>query len=102
MTDFTRKLLTIVTEAALETSLIKVVDSLGAQGYTISDARGKGGRGVRNARWEATANIRIEIICDQSTCEKIAMYLKENFYDDYAMILFESDVNVLRPDKFQN
>ncbi len=100
MSDFTRRLLTIVTEAALETSLTKVFDKLGAQGYTISDARGKGSRGVRNARWEATANIRIEIICDQSTCEKISLHLKEHFYDNYAMILFESDVTVLRPGKF--
>ena len=42
MSDNIKKLLTIVTEAALENILIKDIERLGAQGYTITDARGKG------------------------------------------------------------
>ena len=30
----------------------------------------------------------------------IAAYLQEHYYADYAMILFLSDVEVLRPEKF--
>lgn len=100
MQSYNRKLLTIVAEAALESTLTKEFDRLGAQGYTICDCRGKGGRGVRNARWDASANIRIEIVCDPAVCEAIALFLKGHYYKNYAMILFESDVNVMRPDKF--
>lgn len=95
-----RKLLTIVTEAAIEGILIRDIERLGAHGYTITDARGKGGRGVRNAGWTATGNIRMEVICDADTAATIATYLQKHYYDNYAMILFLSSVDVLRPEKF--
>jgi len=94
------QILNIVTEAALESRLIKEVESLGAKGYTISDVRGKGSRGVRSARWEASSNIRIEIICDSQIAQTISLALKEKYYDDYAMVIFSHDVNVMRTDKF--
>jgi hypothetical protein len=95
-----RKLVTIVTEAALERRLVDDLKRLGAHGYTISDARGEGSRGVRNAGWEATGNIRLEVICDEATAERIAAHLKAVYYANYAMILYLSDVGVLRPQKF--
>lgn len=95
-----RKLLTIVTEAALEHELAREIERLGAHGFTITDARGKGGRGIRNAGWELSANIRIEVACTADAAYAIAAALKARFYDDYAMILFIGDVEVLRPEKF--
>lgn len=95
-----RKLVTIVTEAALERRLVDDLKRLGAHGYTISDARGEGTRGARNASWEASSNIRVEVVCDQVIAEAIAEHLKAHYYDHYAMILFFSDVGVLRPEKF--
>ncbi|WP_373089633.1 P-II family nitrogen regulator [Zhongshania sp.] len=100
MSDNIKKLLTIVTEAALENILIKDIERLGAQGYTITDARGKGGRGVRNAAWDANGNIRIEVVSDPAIASQIASHLKEQYYANYAMILFMSDVEVIRPEKF--
>jgi hypothetical protein len=49
MQQFSRRLLTVITEAALERELIAEIESLGARGYTISDARGKGSRGLRSS-----------------------------------------------------
>ncbi len=95
-----RKLVTIVTEAALEQALVGEIQSLGATGYTITDARGKGGRGVRNATWTPSANIRIEVVCQEAIADAIAAMLRSRYYDNYAMILFISDVAVLRPEKF--
>lgn len=95
-----RKLLTIVTEGALEHQLVEEIERLGAHGYTITDARGKGGRGVRNAGWDLSANIRIEVVCTADTARVIAAALRERYYDNYAMVLFISDVEVLRPEKF--
>ena len=95
-----RKLLTIVAEAPLEQRMIKDLERLGAHGYTITDARGKGSRGVRNASWEQSGNIRVEVVCDAKTAAAIAAHLKEHYYDNYAMILFIGDVEVLRPEKF--
>ena len=95
-----RKLLTIVAEALLEQRMIKDLERLGAHGYTLTDARGKGGRGVRNAGWERSGNIRIEVVCDATTAAAIAGHLQDHYYDNYAMILFIGDVEVLRPEKF--
>lgn len=96
----TRKLLTVVTEAALESSLVQDLERLGAHGYTVSDARGKGNRGVRNASWAASGNIRLEVACDGRTADAIAAHLQAHYYDNYAMVLFMSDIEVLRPEKF--
>lgn len=95
-----RKLLTIIAEAALEQSLVKDIERLGAHGYTITDARGKGGRGIRNADWDRSGNIRLEVVCDAATAEAIAGDFRGRYYDNYAMILFIGDVDVLRPEKF--
>lgn len=95
-----RKLLTVITEAALEHALVQDVERLGAHGYTITDARGKGKRGVRNAGWEASGNIRLEVVCDAARAAAIAAYLQQHYYANYAMILFMTDVEVLRPEKF--
>lgn len=95
-----RKLLTVITESALESRLISDLEKLGAHGYTITDARGKGGRGVRNASWDASGNIRMEVICNEKTADAVANHLRERYYDNYAMILTVTDVEVLRPEKF--
>ena len=95
-----RKLLTIVAEAALEQSLLKDLEHLGAHGYTITEARGKGSRGVRDAGWDRSGNIRVEVVCDAATADAIATHLRDRYYDNYAMILFVGDVDVLRPEKF--
>ena len=96
-----RKLVTIVTETALESEILKAVEKLGASGYTITDARGKGSRGIRDAGWAISSNIRIEIICSEELAEKICSFLNEHYYNNYAMVVFESEVSVLREDKFR-
>jgi nitrogen regulatory protein PII len=97
-----RKLLTVVTEAALESQLTRDLERQGARGYTITNARGKGQRGVREAGWEADSNIRIEVVCDETTARRIAAHLQARYYDNYAMILLLSDVEVMRPEKFRS
>ena len=100
MSSETRKLLTVVTEAVLETDIAELLPTLGATGYTIVNARGRGSRGAREAGWSTNSNIRIEVICEPETAQRIAEYLREHYYRDYAMVLFLSDVEVLRPEKF--
>lgn len=100
MNSLTRKLLTIVTESALERVLSDDLERLGARGFTITEARGKGSRGMRSGTWDKNSNIRIEILCDTTTAEAVTVHLQKHYYEDYAMVLFMSDVTVLRPKKF--
>ncbi len=98
MQRHSRKLLTIVTEAAVESLLIKEIEKLGAQGYTITPARGKGRRGARHAEWMPNSNIRMEIICDVATADALTTHLHQHYYQHYAMIVLCTDIEELRPD----
>jgi nitrogen regulatory protein PII len=95
-----RTLVTIVAEAVLERQLAGDLKRLGAHGYTVTEARGEGHRGVRAADWEYTANVRIETVCDQKVADAIMAHLVRTYYADYAMIAFTHEVEVIRPEKF--
>ena len=100
MPDDSRRLITIITEAILEVELCEALEDLGATGYTVTNARGSGHRGIRDAGWSSNSNVRVEVVCKKEVADRIATHLRDNYYNDYAMILFESDVRVLRPEKF--
>ena len=95
-----RTLLTVICEAALEKKLVADLEQLGAPGWTISDARGRGGRGVRSAGWDTDGNIRVEIICTRDIAERIAGHLQARYYANYAMVCYLAQVEVLRAEKF--
>lgn len=42
----------------------------------------------------------MESVCETALAHAIAGHLREQYYDTYAMILFMSDVEVPRPEKF--
>ncbi len=95
-----RKLVTIVTEENIEQLVINDVKKLGAHGYTSVSASGEGSRGTRKGDWDLNKNVRIEIVCDDSTAHAIVEHLMKTYYQDYAMIVYLADVEVLRPQKF--
>ena len=95
-----RTLLTVFTEATIEQVLTRDMDRMGIRGYTISDVRGKGSRGVRDASWDESRNIRIEVICARTQAEALLAHLQARYYSNYAMVAYFSEVEVLRPDKF--
>ena len=95
-----RTLLTVICEAALEKKLVADLEQLGAPGWTISDARGRGGRGVCSAGWDTEGNIRVEIICTRDIAERIAGHLQARYYANYAMVCYLAQVEVLRAEKF--
>jgi nitrogen regulatory protein PII len=100
MQTHSRKLIVIITEAALEPLLVKDVLRLGAHGYTVSDVRGGGRHGARDAAWEADRNVRMEVICDEATAAAIGDHVRATYAQHYATTVFVVDVGVLRPDKF--
>jgi len=95
-----RKLLTIICETTLERALGDDVMRLGAHGYTVIEARGRGHAGERDGSWSPYGNIRMEVVCETAVAEKIAEHVRATYFDNYAMMLYLSDVTVLREDKF--
>jgi nitrogen regulatory protein PII len=96
-----RKLVTIITEAQIERDLTRDLESHGVLGYTITDARGRGTHGERSSSWSMSGNIRVEVICEAAHADELMSYLRDRYYQNYAMVVFAHDVEVMRPDKFR-
>ena len=95
-----RWLLTVICEAVLEARLLEELHLLGAPGWTVSDARGRGSRGVRSAGWDNDGNVRIEVLCSRDMANSLSQHIQQKYSADYAMICYLAAVEVLRPEKF--
>ena len=93
------KLVTIVAESLLEKRLVEEVKRLGAKGYTITQARGEGSRGIRSVDWEGQ-NIRLETIVSEEVALRILQRLQEEYFTHYAVIAYVENVWVVRGEKY--
>jgi nitrogen regulatory protein P-II 2 len=93
------KLVTIVAERLLKDRLLGEISELGARGYTLSDAPGRGNRGVRASEWEGL-NVKIETVVDAPTAMRIVEHIAEVYFADFAVIVYQQDVEVVRGNKY--
>lgn len=100
MHTVTLKLVTIVTERILEDRLLRALDQLGAKGYTLTQATGKGSRGVRASEWEGP-DTRIETLVSPAVADAIVDHVAEKFFEHYAVILYVQDAEVVRGEKYR-
>ena len=94
------KLVTIVCEAYAKEAVRKLLREIGAHGCTLFEVEGDGSHGERPADIREFANIQIEVILPPERAEELLQRLEKEFFARYAMIAFESDVRVLRANKF--
>ncbi|MDZ4724895.1 MAG: hypothetical protein SH817_01970 [Leptospira sp.] len=95
----TAKLITIIADDAIENKIIEDLKSVSVKGYTITEARGEGLNSIHNSSWEGKS-IRIESLVSESKAEKIIEIMTDKYLDKYAMIVFSSDVKVVRRERF--
>jgi nitrogen regulatory protein P-II 2 len=95
----TLKLVTIVTERILEDRMLRAIEALGARGYTLTQATGKGSRGVRASEWEGP-DTRIETLVSPAVAEAIVAHVAEEFFEHYAVIVYVQDAEVVRGEKY--
>jgi nitrogen regulatory protein P-II 2 len=100
MTTFPMKRVTIVTEALAREAIKQLLAEVGAHGYTIFAVEGAGARGERPADIAEFGNIQVEVIARPVVTEQLLDRLRREFFPRYAMIAYESDVRVLRGEKF--
>ncbi len=100
MTTHPMKLVTIVCEAFAKAAVTKLLRDVGAHGYTLFAVEGDGSRGRREADIPEFTNIQIEVIVPPEVALSLLTRLEKEFFPSYGMIAFESDVRVLRPNKF--
>ena len=94
------KLVTIVGEALAREPLTALLAEVGAHGYTLFTVEGSGTQGVRIADIEEFANIRLDVIVPPPVADQLLARLQSDFFPRFAMIAYESDVRVLRQEKF--
>jgi nitrogen regulatory protein PII len=94
------KLVTIICEAILEDRVVELLRQTGTHGHTAFPVRGSGSQGERSADMMETGNIQIEAILKPSVATSVLERLQGELFASYAMVAYESDVRVLRPDKF--
>jgi len=95
----TLKLVTIVAERILEDRLLRKIVELGAKGYTLTQAAGKGSRGVRASEWEGP-DTKIETLVSEDVAQKIVDHVADTFFEHYAVIVYVQDAAVIRGDKY--
>ena len=94
------KLVTIVCENHAQTAVTKLLSEVGAHGWTLFPVEGDGSRGRRPADIPEYANVQIEVIVPPAVAEPLMARLGQEFFPRFGMVAFESDVRVLRPEKF--
>lgn len=93
------KKVTIVAEAVLEDRLIRDVRQLGARGYTLTEVRGEGSRGVRASEWEGK-NVQLDLLVSAAVADRILERLAEHYFPDFAVIAYVVDAEVVRGDRY--
>ena len=94
------KLVTIVCEAYGLDPVKKLLHEAGAHGSTHFPAEGDGAGGERTGEMKEFANVQIEVILTAAASTTLLTRLENEFFPRYRMVVFETDVRVLRPAKF--
>ena len=99
--------LVIVTEKLLQKKIAQIIDEVGATGYTVVPAGGKGSRNVLTSGKPTVAsddfsNIKFEVLTpNRDMAVKISDEVAAQFFDDYSGIAYLCDVmEVLHAHKF--
>ena len=94
------KLVTIICEALAREPVKRLLAEAGAHGYTLFPVEGAGSRGQRVADIEEFGNVQVEVIVTPPVAEALLGRLQAEFFPRFAMVAYDSDVRVLRQNKF--
>ena len=94
------KLLTIVAEALITKRILADLERMGVSGYSISEVRGKGESSIDASEWEGR-NRRIETLIPEKLANEIIELLQAEYFEDYSVVVFTTDVSVVRSEKFK-
>jgi len=93
------KKVTIVAERLPREQILGLIRKHGASGWSIAAVEGEGSRGNRTSDFEGR-NSQIDTIVSAETADAIMADIAENYFADWAVIVYTSDVEVLRGEKY--
>jgi nitrogen regulatory protein PII len=97
----------IVTEEVIMKGIVKIIEDAGVHGYTVLPARGKGSHNMRSSSEPSVStdftNVQIEaIVSDREIGQRIVDAVAEKYFENYAGIVYLTQVEVLRSEKFKS
>lgn len=94
------KLVTVVCETLAREHLTRLLVEVGAHGYTLFPVEGEGSHGRRPGDIAEFGNIQVQVVVPPAVAGQVMARLQTEFFPRFAMIAYESDIQVLRPGKF--
>ncbi|MEO2220305.1 MAG: hypothetical protein ABGW55_01940 [Nitrosopumilus sp.] len=94
------KLLTITCEILAQKNIMEILTKHEITGYTIYEVNGNGARGIRGQGLQNEKNVKIEIILREEKLQDIVEEVSRTLFANFAIVLYVSDVGVLRTEKF--
>jgi len=94
------KLLTITCEILAQENIIEILKKHEITGYTTYEVDGNGARGLRGQGLKTEKNVKVEIIMREEKLPDIVEEISRTMFADFALVLYVSDVGVVRTEKF--
>ena len=91
--------ITIIAERVLRDDIIALLKKHGARGWTLTMVVGEGSRGIRASEWEGR-NVQIDTLVSPDLAEPIMDEIGERYFADWSVIVYVTDVEVLRREKY--
>ena len=97
---YTVKLLTITCEILTQKNIIEILKKHDITGYTTYEVEGNGARGLRGQGLQTEKNVKVEVILREEKLTEIIEEVSRTLFANFAIVLYVSDVGVLRTEKF--
>ncbi len=94
------KLLTITCEILAQKNILEILNKHKITGYTTYEVDGNGARGIRGQGLKNEKNVKVEIIMREEKLQDIVEEISRTMFADFAIVLYVSDVGILRTEKF--
>lgn len=94
------KLLTITCEVMAQNLVKDILKKHKITGFTSYEVGGKGDSGLRGQGMPEEKNVKTEIVLTEESAQRVVEEVSRTLFGDYAIILYLSDVQVARPEKF--
>lgn len=93
------KLVSVICEPVLSSRILELSKSLGGTGFTTTEVKGQG-NGEKSSGEIPDSKLKIEIILKPAVADQLIEMLAETYFKNYSVIVYASDISVLRSEKF--
>ena len=81
-------------------NVIDILTKHKVTGYTTYEVDGSGARGLRGQGLKNEKNVKVEVIMQENTLQDVVEEIARTLFTNFAVVLYVSDVGVLRTEKF--